>query len=308
MTRGVRFAVVAVVGVLVVVLLGVVSTSRSGDSASPAESDPASSTASPSGSPPSIPPPRVEVLLMQVLDATGYASVNVALGITPPERRPRTSVLEIPPTLLVPVGDSSVPLGTTPLQPDTLAAVDGVRRELRLDVDAGLEIDRLAFAGWVDGVNGVWLFVDDTFVATATKPEEEPRVVRPGWTRLDGLIATQYVLATLPGETDRERHLRVMEVMEAVIARMPETPERMRQLVTSLGSLAQSTVPTDELVPFLLRVRADIRFGRVDRAVLPVDVVRGGIRGASVPAPRAWIMLKRLFPDSRIESEAGVTG
>lgn len=265
-------------------------------------------TASPSDPAPAPPAPDVGVLLLQVLDATGYASVNVAIGVTPPAKRPRTSLLEIPPTLLVPAGESTVPLGRTPLQPDTLAAVDGVRRELRLDIDAGLEVDRLAFAGWVDGVNGVWLFVDDTFVTRPTSPDEEPRTVRPGWTRLDGLTATEYVLATLPGETAQERHARAMEVVETVIARMPETPERMRQLVTSLGSLAQSTVPTDDLVPFLLRVRADIRFGRVDRAVLPVEVVRGGIRGASIPAPRAWVMLKRLFPDSRIEPGADVTG
>lgn len=307
MTRAARFVIVAVVGVLIVVLLGVVSTSRSGETAT-SDSSPGPSSATPTGPTPSIPPPSVEVLLLQVLDPSGYAGVNVALGVTPPGKRPRTSALEIPSTLLVPAGASAVPLGTTPLQPDTLAAVDGVRRELRLDVDAGLEVDRLAFAGWVDGVNGVWLFVDDTFVTRPASPDEEPLTVRPGWTRLDGLTATEYVLARLPGETDQERHARAMELVETVISRMPETPERMRQLVTSLGSLAQSTVPTEELVPFLLRVRADIRFGRVDRAVLPVDVVRGGIRGASVPAPRAWVMLKRLFPDSRIESGADVTG
>ena len=307
MTRAVRFVVVAVVGVLIVVLLGVISTNRSGETATQ-DRTMGEVTASPSDPAPAPPAPDVGVLLLQVLDATGYASVNVAIGVTPPAKRPRTSLLEIPPTLLVPAGESTVPLGRTPLQPDTLAAVDGVRRELRLDIDAGLEVDRLAFAGWVDGVNGVWLFVDDTFVTRPTSPDEEPRTVRPGWTRLDGLTATEYVLATLPGETAQEHHARAMEVVETVIARMPETPERMRQLVTSLGSLAQSTVPTDDLVPFLLRVRADIRFGRVDRAVLPVEVVRGGIRGASIPAPRAWVMLKRLFPDSRIEPGADVTG
>lgn len=307
MTRAARFVVVAVVGALIVVLLGIISSNRSGETATQEPTKGAVTTA-PSDPSPAAPAPEVGLMLLQVLDATGYAGVNVAIGVTPPAKRPRTSILEIPPTLLVPVGESTVPLGTTPLQPDTLAALDGVRRELRLDIDAGLEVDRLAFAGWVDGVNGVWLFVDDTFVTRPTSPDEEPRIVRPGWTRLDGLTATEYVLATLPGETAQQRHARAMEVVETVIARMPETPERMRQLVTSLGSLAQSTVPTDDLVPFLLRVRADIRFGRVDRAVLPVEVVRGGIRGASVPAPRAWVMLKRLFPDSRIAPGADVTG
>jgi hypothetical protein len=83
----------------------------------------------------------------------------------------------------------------------------------------------------------------------------------------------------------------------------------MRQLLTSLGSLAQSTVPTDDLVPFLKTVRAAIDFGRVRAEVLPVELIRGGARPAAIAAPDADALVQTLFPDARVTPEGtGVTG
>ena len=83
----------------------------------------------------------------------------------------------------------------------------------------------------------------------------------------------------------------------------------MRQLLTSLGSLAQSTVPTEELVPFLMTVRSDVDFGRVRTEVLPVETIRGGARPASIAAPDADALVQALFPDARITpEESGMTG
>ena len=304
MSRALRFAVVAVAGLLVVLVLGAVSTLRS-EERSPEPATSSSASAAPRPNP-------VGLLLLQVSDASDYAPVNAVIGSAAGPQFTRTTVLEIPPSLLVPVDGTRIALGMTPEEPDTLAGVKGVRGELLLDVDASLTVDRLAFAGWVDGVDGIWLFLDDSLVLggrdAVVRAGDAPRTVGPGWTRLDGPTAADYLLTPIPGESALARARRNAEVIEAAISRMPETPERLRHLVTSLGSLARPTVPTDDLVPFLLQVRADIRFGRVERAVLPVDVIRGGERGAAVPAPRAWVMLERLFPDSRITAEEGVTG
>jgi hypothetical protein len=93
------------------------------------------------------------------------------------------------------------------------------------------------------------------------------------------------------------------------LERLPRTDDQMRQLLTSLGSLAQSTVPTDDLVPFLKTVRADVDFGRVRAEVLPVELIRGGARPAAIAAPDADALVQALFPDARVTPEgAGMTG
>ena len=248
-------------------------------------------------------------LLLQVLDGDGYAMGNVVLGIEPPETVPLTVFLAVPASLLVPEGDDSVTLGVTPASADTLAGVTAIEEGLGLRVDAGLTLDRLAFAGLVDAVGGVWVDLDRPVLLPAIGEEDQRRVLGPGWVKMDGIAAADYAVLRVPGESEADRIDRFLGILEDVIERMPATDEQMRQLLTSLGSLAQSTVPTEELVSFLMRVRSDVDFGRLRAEVLPVQIIRGGVRPASVAAPGADALVQALFPDARITSaEAEVTG
>jgi hypothetical protein len=248
-------------------------------------------------------------LLLQVLDADGYAMGNVVLGIEPPETEPLTVFLAVPASLLVPQGDDSVTLGVTPASADTLAGVTAIEEGLGLRVDAGLTLDRLAFAGLVDAVDGVWVELDRPVLLPAIGEEERRRVLGPGWVKMDGIAAADYAVLRVPGESETDRIDRFLGILEDVIERMPATDEKMRQLLTSLGSLAQSTVPTEDLVSFLMRVRSDVDFGRLRTEVLPVEIIRGGVRPASLTGPGADALVQALFPDARITSaEAEVTG
>ncbi|MFM1966353.1 MAG: hypothetical protein RL134_2078 [Actinomycetota bacterium] len=248
-------------------------------------------------------------LLLQVLDADGYAMGNVVLGIEPPETEPLTVFLAVPASLLVPQGDDSVTLGVTPASADTLAGVTAIEEGLGLRVDAGLTLDRLAFAGLVDAVDGVWVELDRPVLLPAIGEEERRRVLGPGWVKMDGIAAADYAVLRVPGESETDRIDRFLGILEDVIERMPATDEQMRQLLTSLGSLAQSTVPTEDLVSFLMRVRSDVDFGRLRTEVLPVEIIRGGVRPASLTGPGADALVQALFPDARITSaEAEVTG
>ena len=248
-------------------------------------------------------------LLLQVLDGDGYAMGNVVLGIEPPETVPLTVFLAVPASLLVPEGDDSVTLGVTPASADTLAGVTAIEEGLGLRVDAGLTLDRLAFAGLVDAVGGVWVDLDRPVLLPAIGEEDQRRVLGPGWVKMDGIAAADYAVLRVPGESEADRIDRFLGILEDVIERMPATDEQMRQLLTSLGSLAQSTVPTEELVSFLMRVRSDVDFGRLRAEVLPVQIIRGGVRPASIAGPGADALVQALFPDARITSaEAEVTG
>ncbi len=250
-----------------------------------------------------------ETLFLQVLDADGYARGNVVIGIEPPGTDPLTVLLAVPASLLVAEGDDSVTLGTTPQSADTLAGVTAIEESLGLRVDAGLQLDRLAFAGLVDAVDGVWIELDRPILLPAIGEEGRVRVLGPGWVKMDGIAAADYAVLRIPGESEDDRIARFLGVLRETIERLPRTEDQMRQLLTSLGSLAQSTVPTEELVPFLMTVRSDVDFGSVRTEVLPVEVIRGGARPASIAAPDADALVQSLFPDARVTpDEAGMTG
>ena len=291
-----RRVILVAVGALVIVLgLGLVSIVRSEGVPSP---DPTPTQDQ-----------VEETLFLQVLDADGYARGNVVIGIEPPAADPLTVFLAVPASLLVAEGDDSVTLGTTPQSADTLAAVTAIEESLALRVDAGLQLDRLAFAGLVDAVDGVWIELDRPILLPAIGEEGRVRVLGPGWVKMDGIAAADYAVLRIPGESEDDRIARFLGLLQEAIERMPRTEDQMRQLLTSLGSLAQSTVPTEELVPFLMSVRSDVGAGRVRMEVLPVEIIRGGARPASIAAPDADALVQALFPDARIApEESGMTG
>ena len=291
-----RRVILVAVGALVIVLgLGLVSIVRSDGVPSP---DPTPTQDQ-----------VEETLFLQVLDADGYARGNVVIGIEPPAADPLTVFLAVPASLLVAEGDDSVTLGTTPQSADTLAAVTAIEESLALRVDAGLQLDRLAFAGLVDAVDGVWIELDRPILLPAIGEEGRVRVLGPGWVKMDGIAAADYAVLRIPGESEDDRIARFLGLLQEAIERMPRTEDQMRQLLTSLGSLAQSTVPTEELVPFLMSVRSDVGAGRVRMEVLPVEIIRGGARPASIAAPDADALVQALFPDARITpEESGMTG
>jgi hypothetical protein len=250
-----------------------------------------------------------QTLLLQVLDGDGYARGNVVMGIEPPGVDPLSVWLAVPGSLLVPQGDDSVTLGATPQSADTLAAVSAIESGLGLRIDAGLTLDRLAFAGLVDGVGGVEVDLDRPVLLPAIGEEERLRVIGPGRVTLDGIAAADYAVLRIPGEAEEDRIERLLGVLEDAVRLLPRTEEQMRELLTSLGFLAQSTVPTEELVPFLVSVRADVVSGRLRTEVLPVEVIRGGVRPSSVAAPDAEPLVQSLFPDARVApEEPGMTG
>jgi hypothetical protein len=282
--------IIVAVGALVIVLgLGFVAIVRSDGVPAPEPSPTAQ--------------PVEETMLLQVLDGDGYAVGNVVMGIEPPEVEPLTIMLTVPASLLVAAGDDSVTLGATPGLADTLAGVTAIEQGLGVRIDAGLTLDRLAFAGLVDAVDGIWVELDRPILLPAIGGDNGRRVLGPGWVKMDGIAAADYAVLRLPGETEADQIERFTGVLATTLERLPRSDDQMRQLLTSLGSLAASTVPTEDLVPFLMTVRADIDFRRLREETLPVETIRGGARPASVAAPGAEALVQRLFPDARVTAE-----
>ena len=286
-----RRVVLVAVGAMAIVLgLGLVSLLRSEGVPGPEPSTPSEFVE--------------ETLLLQVLDGEGYALGNVVLGIEPPDALPETVFLALPSSLLVPAGDDSITLGNTTSSADTLAAVNAVQDGVDIRIDAGIILERLAFAGLVDAVDGLWVDLDRP-VLLPTVGDGQWRTLGPGLVKMDGIAAADYAVMRLPGETEQARIDRFLGILEETLARLPRTSEQMRQLLTSLGSLAQTTVPTEDLVPFFMQVRADVVSERTQSQTLPVTVIRGGLRPASVAGPEAPILVQLLFADARMTTGSG---
>lgn len=292
---------VSIVAVLLIALT-VVTGLRSGDATPTPDSGPVSADR--------------PVLLMQVTGPDGYATGNAVLTATlvantpamstPPA--PSGAVAFIPASLLVAVSpdDSTqvVTLGRTPLLPDTLDAVRGVRATLDIRVDAGLTVDRLALAGLVDAVDGVVVDVPEAILV----PVDDTVVSVPaGRVRMGGLLAADYATLRSAGDTDASRTARFAAVLLAILPRLPDEPERMRQVLTSLGFLAVSTVPTDDLIGPLVALGDAARADALTVSEVPTRIVRDGARPASVLAPDASEALVE-FPPADQSAPADMAG
>lgn len=269
--RGPRtpWAVLGIVAIIALVAAALTWFLRSRDV--PPEAEP---TGSPSATASASPKPLQRTLLLQVRDGDLLAVDNVLLGAGGgPDRG---VFLFAPPGLLVDVpGAGTLPLGETARLPDTLASVDAMSDLLGVRIDGGFVLDRLAFAGLVDAAGGVPVDVQRAMVVPG--PDGKPAATIPkGAQTLDGIAASYYVTTLLPGEKESARIARFSDVFMKVLADLPDDPERMRQVITSLGALARSTIPNDELATTLLELQREVKAQRAVQETLPSTLVRAG--------------------------------
>jgi hypothetical protein len=259
-------------------------------------------TPTPTGTP--TPPATQSTLLLQVRDDDDIAVNDVVLGAGGgPDR---SVFLYAQPGLLVDVaGAGTTTLGNTARLPDTLASVDAMTDLLGIRIDGGLVLDRLAFAGLVDAVGGVPVDVRKPIVVT----DEDGNLVvdiATGARTLDGISASYYVTTRLPGEREQARIRRFSDVLLKVVADLPDSPERMRQLLTSLGALARSTIPTDDLVSMLLTLQDGVLRSRTVQETLPATMIRrGGEQTYLLDQRAAHALVEELLPEAVLDPGEG---
>ncbi len=239
--------------------------------------------------------PVQRTLLFQVTDKEGLAVANVLLASGGAANG--GSLIYLSPILLVPV-PFPTPLQSTVGASDTLQARTGVSMLLGVRVDAAVAFNRLALAALVDAVGGVPIAVRDSVrVTDATGKTIE--TVPLGARTLAGVNAATYALTLQPGESQAVRMRRFAEVMERVLASLPDDIESMRQLVLSLGSLAKSTATNDELVETLMLVQAEAAAGTSVEVFLPVTTVRAN-EAAVIRRPLGPALVEALLPEAKL--------
>lgn len=239
--------------------------------------------------------PTQRTLLFQVTDKDGFAVANVLLATGGAVNG--GSRIYLSPILLVPT-PLPTPLEATVGSSDTLQARTGVSMVLGVRVDAAVAFNRLALAALVDAVGGVPISVREPVQVTdaAGRTIESVAV---GDRTLPGVSAAAYALALQPGEQQADRMRRFGEVMERVLAELPDDVESMRQLVLSLGSLAKSTATNDELVDTLMLLQSEAAARTSEQVVLPVTTLRSG-EAAVMQRPEGPELVESLLPEARL--------
>lgn len=241
--------VVALIVVAATVLAGIVLARNSVDD-EPATGT--SSTVAPAPEREPIEKHRQVTILLQVRDRDRDAISNVLLGVggntgfVAELLLPRNLLLPtVPPTQLRDVDGPTGPV----------SAQGPIEVLLGVQVDAAIEMDRLAWAGLLDSIG-----------------------VMPGFTHASWPSAFPLVL-------------------DEVLARLPKDERAVGQLLTSLGSMARTTVTNEDASHLLAILGEGMRTQDVKREVLPVTALRAGTSQVDIVRhPDADETLLRLFP------------
>lgn len=224
-------------------------------------------------------PPRDPTLLVQLRDDALMAVDNVLTGVHPDGA---AAQIFLPSDLVVDLlrGSDST-LAATGIRPVSDAA-PAVAAQTGIRVDGTLVLDRLAFAGLVDAIGGITLDVPTPVVAR-DRFGNVTSVIPLGTRTLDGPEAAVYALTLNRGEPESARQARFSQAWNAVLAKLPGEPEKVRAILGNLGALARSDQATAVQADVLARAARASRahtMAMADLAVLP---------GAEGPDPQSWI-------------------
>lgn len=91
-------------------------------------------------------------------------------------------------------------------------------------------------------------------------------------------------------------------LLDPMLRALPADDELVGQLLTSLGSMAPTTVPNDDLARLLSLLRTSMLAQEAHRATLPVVYLRAGAdRAAVADQPDAEATVAELFPQARLQ-------
>lgn len=176
-------------------------------------------------------------VLRQSVDGTKFAIVNID-----------------PATLIVPPGQGFVPISDAGLQGSFDGVDKAISGALGIPIDGSIYLRRLALAGLVDGVGGVTINSENLYrVSEAGEPAQ---YVRFGSSLLTGGQAAGYAMVKSKFETTDEFMKRTNQVLRAVLENQQGDQARVQEVLSALGSLAQSNVPTQNIARLIVELRA----------------------------------------------------
>lgn len=209
-------------------------------------------TASPSATPTAPPAADINNLMIALIDSK-QKIVSVTVLRQSPDGTKFAIVNIDPATLIVPPGQGFVPISDAGLQ----GSFDGVERAisgaLGIPIDGSIYLRRLALEALVDGVGGVTIDSENLYRVSETGQPAE--YVRLGSALLNGGPAAGYAMVKSKFETTDQFMKRTNQVLRAVFETQQGDESRVHEVLSALGSLAQSNVPTESIARLLVELR-----------------------------------------------------
>ena len=214
---------------------------------------PAEITASPTASPTADPATDINNLMIALVD-----SKQKIVSITVLRQSVDGTKLAIvnidPATLIVPPGQGFVPISEAGLQGSFDGVDQAISGALGIPIDGSIYFRRLALAGLVDGVGGVTVNSENLYrVSEAGDPAQ---YVRYGSSLLTGGQAAGYAMVKSKFETTDQFMKRTNQILRAVLENQQGDQARVQEVLSALGSLAQSNVPTQNIARLIVELRA----------------------------------------------------
>lgn len=250
----------------------------------------------PSPQPSTSTPPLQTSMLTAVRDDAGLIAGAALMGSQ--ENPVRGSWLSLQPGLSLDLNlQGEVTLAIEgPWDPTDSSASLG--NQLDINVTGGFVMDRLAFAAMVDVVDGVTVDSPGPIVAIS-KTGQSVVVVKAGKRKIFGPAAAAYVTTLNAGEVPSARMARFDEVWRQVVLKLPGNSDRVRTIISSLGSSARGSMSPDAIATMLLTYQTAVADRTVQSATLPTTLSGTGLKAVYTMTPTAGIPLAHtLFADS----------
>ncbi len=210
--------------------------------------------------------PTLHHLLLTVTDRKGAtlsaSIVNHSLDGS------STNVVAVDPHIVMDLdtlGMASLGSSTLETSPDLVQ--DATSVATGFPIDGTLVMQRLSLAGLVDGVGGIDITSAGDFIVTPVG--DQPIYVFKGKQHLDGTKASYYATFLQDGETEAARMERMSQVLSATLSAMPTDEQRLNEIITALGALAKSTVPSQEIAQMFLELDKAQALGGVPQHRVP---------------------------------------
>lgn len=228
----------------------------------------ASPTASPSSSVTTEPATNINNLMIALIDSEQkIVSVTVLRQTTDGTK---LAVVNVDPaTLIVPPGQGFVPISDSGLQGSFDGVDQAISGALGIPIDGSIYLQRLALAGLVDGVGGVTINSENLY--RVSEPGDAAEYVRPGSALLAGGPAAGYAMLKSEFETTDEFMNRTNQVLRAVFDNQQGDEARVDEVLSALGSLAQSNVPTQSIARLIVELRASNLWPSANISRVPVN-------------------------------------
>lgn len=199
-----------------------------------------------------IPVAEVNNLLVALIDSN-----QQVVSATILQKAPDNSTLHVinvdPDTEISVAGQPPVKLADAGLG----GSFDGIDKAIAVaigtPVDGSVYLQRLALAGLVDSVGGISVTSDGIYRVSV--PGEPDAYVYKGTTNLDGKQAAGFAMVRGRTETAESFTNRTNQVLRATFEKMPSDQQRVEEVLSALGSLARSNVPTASVAKLVVSLR-----------------------------------------------------